>query len=218
MRASFRANYLLQHKEPYCTFKNMILLLMYQSTLRPLSCRQLSLLYCSCHIQVRRLASAGSVPLINSDQHPKETFEPWQENNAVSLAKYPKDAKEIIVDNLAATLEAHRASNRAAVIPKLKTTDGDSGAKEIQGEIHEEKEGTLIPIWPLDSKQAKAIYGEEKCKYFSRKGDTLEYAGRVAWCQGFWKQKNPFHQTQGTPMKRPWLAYLRTRGESHLER
>ena len=173
------------------------------------------------------------MPVVNSDQHAIEALEPWQEDAAISLAKN-KDAKDIIVDDLPATLEAHRASNRAPSIREVKTTvirglgkrplfleqgnDGDCGAEKIPEEIHEGKEGKLTPMWPLDSVQAKAKYGEIGCKTYYKKGDALEYTGAVAWPQGFWKKTRSFNDTQDTPMKRPWLAYMRTTGEDNLER
>ena len=167
------------------------------------------------------------MPVVNSDQHPIEALEPWQENAAISLAKN-KDAKDIIVDDLTATLEAHRASNRALSIREVKNAvnrrlgkrpfDGDSGAKKIPEEIHEEKEEKLTPMWPLDSVQAKAKYGKIACKTYYKKGDALEYTGAVAWPQGPWKKTRSFNDTQNTPMKRPWLAYMRTTGEDNLER
>lgn len=181
------------------------------------------------------------MPVVNSNQHAIENLEPWQENVAFSLAKNKKAAKDILVDDLAATLEAHRASNRAAVIhqapviPEAKTlisntkvfkrpllleygSDGDSAAKKVHEEIHEKKEGPLNPMWPLDSVQAKAKYGEKDCKIYYKKGSALEYTGAVVWCQGFWKQTLSLHKTRDTPMKRPWLAYMRTTGEDNLER
>ena len=167
------------------------------------------------------------MPVVNSDQHAIEKLEPWQENVAFSLARNKKDAKNIVVDSLAATLEAHRASNRAAVIRDVKTeglrkrplfleqgNDGDSGAKKI----HEEKESELIPMWPLDSMQAKAKYGNKAYKTYYKKGSALEYTGAVVQPQGFWEQNPSFNDTQDPPMRRPWLAYMRTTGEDNLER
>ena len=176
------------------------------------------------------------MPVVNSDQHAIETLEPWQENAAISLAKNKKDAKDIAIDDLTATLEAHRASNRAPVIRHPKTTviktgglrkgplfleqgnDGDSGAEKIHEEIREEKEGEVALMWPLDSVQAKAKYGEKGCKSYYKKGDVLEYIGAVVRPQGPWKQNRSLRDTQDTPMKRPWLAYMRTTGEDNLER
>ena len=182
------------------------------------------------------------MPVVNSDQHAIETLEPWQENVAISLAKNKTDAKNIIVDDLPATLEAHRASNRALVnrrtpvikpvIREIKSklidtrrlrerslsfeqgNDGDSGTKNI----HEEKEEKFNPMWPLDSAQAKAEYGEKRCKTYYEKGDALEYTGAVVWPQRAWKQERSFRDTQDTPMKRPWLAYMKTTGDDNLER
>ena len=224
-------------------------MLMYRSTLRPPSCRQSPFHSYFCHFHVRRLASAGSVPVVNSDQHAIETLEPWQENVAISLAKNKTDAKNIIVDDLTATLEAHRASNRALVIRRTPViqpvireiknavidtrglkkrplsfehdNNGDSGTKniyeEVHEEIHQEKEEKFNPMWPLDSAQAKAEYGEKRCKTYYKKGDALEYTGAVAWPQRPWKQERSFKDTQDTPMKRPWLAYMKTTGDDNLE-
>ena len=192
------------------------------------------------------------MPVVNSDQHATETLEPWQENVAMSLAINKTDARNIIVDDLTATLEAHRESNRAPVIHRtpvmhpvirqIKNTvidtrglrkrplsfeqgnDGDSEAKEIHEEkeihkeIHKEKEEKFNPMWPLDSAQAKAEYGEKRCKTYYKKGEPLEYTGAVAWPQRPWKQDRSFMDTQDTPMKRPWLAYMKTTGDDNLER
>ena len=214
-------------------FKNA--LLMYRSALRAPSCCLSSFYRQFCQVHFRHLANAGPVPVVNSDQHAIETLEPWQENVAISLARNPKDAKDVIVDDLDATLEAHRSSNRAAVIRRVGYTvintkrlrerpfyleqgsDGDSAAKKVHEEIQEEKDGTLMPMWPLDSVQAKALYGE-KCKTYYKKGDALEYNGAVIWCQGHWNQRRSFQDTHDTPMKRPWLAYMRTTGGDNLER
>ena len=213
---------------------------MYRSTLRSPSCPQSPLHCYLCHVHVRRLANAASVPVVNSDQHAIETLEPWQENVAISLAKNKKDSKNIHVDDLRATLEAHRASNRAAaihgppVIRKVETTeidtkgikrpflfeqssDGDSAAKKIHEDIHKEKERTPLPMWPLDSVQAKAKYGKKGCKTYYKKGRALEYTGALMLPQGPWKHTRYFCDTQDTPITRPWLAYMRATGEDHLE-
>ena len=175
------------------------------------------------------------MPVVNSDQHPIETLDPWQENVAISQAKNNQDSKSILVDNLSATREAHRAFNRAAVIRVVKprdiytkgikrplvlkqSSDGDKAAEKLHGEIYQEEEGTLLPMWPLDSVQAKAKYGEKGCKTYNKKRDALEYTGAVVWPQGPWKQTHSLHDAQDTPMKRPWLAYMRSTGEDHLER
>ena len=208
---------------------------MYRSTLRPPSCRQSKLLCYFCHIHVRRLANAGSVPVVNSDQHSIEYSEPWQENVAVSLAKIKKVPEDILVDDLDATLEAHRASDRPTFIREVESvpsydlkpkrplrlkqgSDGDGAAKKVHEEIDKKKEGPQNPMWPLDSVQAKARYGEKDCKTYYKKRAALEYTSAVAWCQGPWKQTHSFHKVQDTPMKRPWLAYMRTTGEDSLER
>ena len=207
---------------------------MYRSTLRFPSYRQ-SLFHCYfCYIHVRTLANAVPVPVVNSDQHAIETLEPWQENVAISLAQ-KNDTKDILVDDLTATLEAHRASNRATVIREVETLpsntkgykrplllehgrDGNNAAKKVHEEIYEKIEGPQNPMWPLDSVQAKAKYGEKDCKTYYKKGAALEYTSAVAWCQGHWRQKHSLHKVQDTPMKRPWLAYMGTMGENSLER
>lgn len=184
--------------------------------------------------------------MVNSDRPAIETLESWLENLAISLARNENDAKDIYIDNVAATLEAHRASNRAPVIryvskraPVIRyvrkpviftralrkqalfleqSNDGDGGAEKTHTKIHEEKEGKLIPMWPLDSVQAKAKYGEQVCGTYRKKRDALEYTGAITYPQGSWEKKGSFKDTQDTQMRRPWLAYMRTTGEDNRER
>ena len=55
----------------------------------------------------------------NSDEQAAEPSKTWQDSSGKALARRDEDSKDIIVDDLAATLEAHRASNRAAVVRKV---------------------------------------------------------------------------------------------------
>ena len=174
--------------------------------------------------------------MVNSDRHAMVTLESWLENLEISLARNENDAKDIFIGSIAATLRAHRASNRAPAIRYIRTpeaftralrkqalfleqsNDGDGGAEKTHTKIHEEKEGKLIPMWPLDSVQAKAKYGEKVCGTYRKKRDALKYNGAITYPQGSWEKKGSFEDTQDTQTRRPWLAYMRTTGEDNLER
>lgn len=169
------------------------------------------------------------MPVANSDRRAIETLEPWQDSSGKMLARREKDAKDIIVDDLSATLEAHRASNRAAVIRKIKIEsnsdlagpilrpllrengDGGSKAKKTQ----EGKEYEVHQMWPADSVQAKVRYGKTGSRDFVKSRDPLEYTGVVQWPKQAWEISD---SPKNMPLQRPWLAYLDTTNEGYLER
>ena len=167
----------------------------------------------------------------NSDQRATETLEPWQDSDGKALARSGKDAKDIIVDDLSATLEAHRASNRVAVIRKVKITavdappppprfqrllperDGDDGS-EVNKAHEEEKKYIRCQTWPADSVQAKDMDKKKGNRGFVKKG-VLEYSAVAHTPQGPWRIRAPF---KGIQIQRPWLAYVKTTGEDKLQK
>ena len=166
--------------------------------------------------------------MASSDQQALKIFDLRQESVVNTLAKNEKDTKNIFVDDLSATLEAHRASNRAAIIRKVGTNaidpartikrlslDQDSdGGSEIK-QLHEEKENERHQMWPADSVQAKKRYGKRGTTGFDKKGEVLEYTGIAQGPQGPWKNN---HLSKDVPMQRPWLAYIESSGENNFER
>ena len=201
---------------------------MHRSALRLRSCCRPRLRRSFYNIHVQRLSSAGNVPAANSDEQAIESLEPWQDFSGKVLARREKDRKNIIVDDLSATLEAHRASNRAAVIRKIQygTSDlappflrlslGESGNGGNEAKkTHEASENKPHQTWPADSVQAKERYGKTGSRGFVKKADPLEYTGVAQWPKQPWKIN---HSSGDMPMQRPWLAYTETMNEDYRER
>ena len=171
------------------------------------------------------------MPVVTSDKQAVESLEPWQDRGGKVLARREKDTKDIIVDDLSATLEAHRASNRAAVIRKIRVQETDSKENFLRllldkgdrggevEEIHEVKEEAKKDephqMWPADSVQAKEIYGPTGFRGDLKETDSLEYTGAAQWPKQPWKINR---SSQDIPMQRPWLAYMGTTNEDYLER
>lgn len=169
------------------------------------------------------------MPLANSDQWATEALEPWQDSDGKALARSEKDAKDIFVDDLSATLEAHRASNRAAVIRKVNVTavvapprfkrpllerDGNDGS-EVNETHEEEKKNIRSQMWPADSVQAKDMKRKRGDGRFEKKNEALEYTAVAHTPQGPWRIGIPF---EGIQIQRPWLAYVETTGEDKLQK
>ena len=163
------------------------------------------------------------MPVVNSDQQALNALEPWKYSGG-------KDAKDVNIDDLSATLEAHRASNRAAVIRKIEldaneirrhykrpVLEQDSDGRSEVKNTHKEKEDETHQMWPADSLQAKEKYGKTGCRGFVKKNDPLEYSGTVQWLKEPWiiPKNCKYMQLQ---LQRPWLAYIETMGEDALER
>lgn len=185
---------------------------MHQPALR-LRLRYQLWLHCySCNIHVRPLSSAGGVPVASSDQKAIEILEPWQDNGANAHARKEKGAKDIIVDDVAATLEAHRASNRATVYANEKSS------KRLVRNIYSEKgngAADVTHIWPANSVQARERYGDAFCKELVKRDGPLEYIGSLQWPKGPWKIIIDDMEMQ---IQRPWLAYLKTTNEDNIGR
>ena len=165
------------------------------------------------------------MPVANSGQQPIETSEPWQDSDVKTLARNERDAKDIIVDDLSATLKAQRALNRAAVIRKTRT-DGatslpfkrllqkDSGRSRNAKKISAHKTSRICQLWPADSVQAKKLYGRTGTAGFVQKGAELDYIGTAISPVRPWNidpgLKHPHRQ-------RPWLSYIKTTSNDKLE-
>lgn len=204
---------------------------MHRSALRLRPCCQPKLRLSFLNILSQGLSSAGTVPVVSSDKQAVESLEPWQDGIGKALARGKDDTKDVIVEDLSATLEAHRASNRAAVIrkigvqechspglyrrPSLDQDDGGSGVEEIREGKEEVKEDEPPQMWPADSVQAKERYGKTGSLGFFKKTDPLEYTGVAQWPKQPWKIS---HSSKDMPMQRPWLAYMGTTSEDYLER
>lgn len=169
------------------------------------------------------------MPVVNSDKHVMESLEPWPDSSGKALARREEDSKDIIVDDLSATLEAHRASNRAAVIRNVQlpesypTTstmqpllgqagDGGSDIDDTCGR----QENEPRQMWPADSVQAQEIHRKTgKRQGFVRSVDPLEYTGTYQWPKHSWKVRQVFKDLL---MQRPWMAYMEASNEDYLER
>ena len=200
---------------------------MHRTALRLPSCSQPSFSWYLYNIHVRLHSSASSVPLTISNTQAIQTLEPWQDSCGKAPARKEEDGENIMVDDLPSTLEAHRASNRAAVIRKLKDStnlvptmlrpmlrkDGD-GSNEIR-ETKEWKEIESLRMWPADSVQAKKRYGTKDSRVFVKSGRPLEYTGIATWPKRPWRIND---SSKDMLMQRPWLAYIETTSEDYLER
>lgn len=166
------------------------------------------------------------MPVANSDQQAIETLEPWQDSDGKTLAINEKDLKDIFVHDLSATLEAHRASNRAAVIRKTPIDgatsppfkrlsvqkDSGRGGKVKDGSAH--KRLRICQLWPANTVQAKKLYGRKGTKGFVKKDDELDYIGTAFSPGRPWNHDLGLEHSQ---MQRPWLAHIRTTSDDKLE-
>ena len=172
------------------------------------------------------------MPVANSHPRATEALEPWQDSDGKALARSEKDAKDIIVDDLSATLEAHRASNRAAAIRNVNVTavgappppprfqrlllkrDGDDGSKV--NKTHKEKNKNIhLRMWPADSVQAKDMKRKSGNGGFDKKKEGSEYTAVAHRPQGPWHIKDPLERME---IQRPWLAYVESTGEDKLQK
>ena len=180
-------------------------------------------------IHIRRLSNASIAPVADSDKEAIETLEPLQASSGEVLPRSVKNAKNVVIDDLAATLEAHRASNRAAVIPRIvpsENRDGGSETKELHGgsetkELHGAKKKEPCQTWPADSVQAKQRYGKtgSRFKSYVQTADTLEYTGSSQGLKGPWKTpEKDSHYYNESIMQRPWLAYVEDTSKYNRER
>ena len=172
------------------------------------------------------------MPVANGDRGAINTVEPWQDSGLKALAKSEEDAKDIFVDDLTATLEAHRASNRATVVRKIDNHGIASpfkypiakphkdGKKDGQNKVKKElkiKKVKVNPLqmWPADSVQAKSEHGKKGSIDVVRKSQPLEYNGSIQGLKKPWKIS---HVYMDMDRQRPWLAYMENEGGDARER
>ena len=165
--------------------------------------------------------------MASSDHKAIETLEPWQDSGEFELARKERDSEDIIVDNLAATLEAHRASNRAFVVRNVDATGverpfkgvvpekGSDRGKKVDETTQGEKKYKTRHLWPADSVQAREEHREAARKWFVKRDDPFEYNGTLQWPKEPWRIVTSYMEMQ---MQRPWLAYLETTSEDNLGR
>ena len=147
---------------------------------------------------LRFLSNAGAVPLHNSDKQTLESLVAWQDSCAQWPSRMPEDTKDVVLYDLSATLEAHRATNRAAVIRKcaqetirfvstshgeeLTSVAGDTGQRRFVSD----------GASPQDAGTKKST-------------DPLEYAGAAQSPKRHWKYIKTRTRMQ---LQRPWLPYM----------
>lgn len=101
-------------------------------------------------INLRRDSNAGAVYQVDDDGNVIETLSSWEDHHAREVGRRPVAAQDVVIDDLSATLEAHRASNRASVIRKIDapssipsfflrpSIDGKRGIKGVPSEVPRE--------------------------------------------------------------------------------
>ena len=205
---------------------------MHRPSLRLQSCCQTRLCRCFHNIHSRR---DSSVPVANTDKQAIESLTLWQDSSGKALvrkalARKEEDTKNIFVDDLSATLEAHRASNRAGVIRKLKSKEpvGNLAAPVLRPllaksscegskitETHTVKESGSHQIGRADPVQAQGRCGTIGSRGRVRKTDPSEYTGVTQWPKQPWEIN---HSSDDVSLQRPWLAYMETTNERSLQR
>ncbi len=94
----------------------------------------------------KRLLNAGAGYQVDDDRNVIEGSSSWEDHHAREVGRRLVTVKDVVIDDLSATLEAHRASNRASVIRKIHlppdtsefffrpTIDGRHEVKEVGNE------------------------------------------------------------------------------------
>lgn len=134
------------------------------------------------------------------------------------------DTKDIIIDDLQATLEAHRTTNRAAILRKINTEVQPvasiyrppldkllaqneeleyeaANTSSVKGKWQIKRDKARF--WPADSVQCQRLR-EERHERGSKTAeqDDGEYVARNFRPQGYWQIRF------GEDMQRPWLAHM----------
>ena len=149
-----------------------------------------------------------------------------------------KRARNIVVDDLAATLEAHRAYNRASNLSDHVSDQGSKGHETHPGRKSQKDNaithrpapriGVAVVRWkdalsrrPADPVPgAQGLAGESEIitssigPEFVKADDPLEYEGMPRDPQNTWRLK--FSEREG--LARPWVAYMNETGEAPSER
>lgn len=66
-----------------------------------------------------RFLNTGAGYQVDDDGNVIESLSAWEDHHAREVGRRPVDVQDVVLDDLSATLEAHRASNRASVIRKI---------------------------------------------------------------------------------------------------
>lgn len=191
----------------------------------------------------RLLSNASVENQVDDKGHVIVNPSTWDEEHGRAVRRRPVDSKDVILDDLSATLEAHRSRNSASVIRKMDTPSPFSipfqrlSVGRLAIDREEERRRDLLDsdpnrngpkrktvelqLWPADSVQAQEGYkvgGRKRLRIrrvgISDKSVNLEYTGV------------PLHPTHSWTLKvdslpllqRPWLAYLEKKSEDNLER
>lgn len=70
-------------------------------------------------INFRRSLNAGAGYQVDDDGNVIKPLSSWEDHHAREVGRRTVVAQDVVIDDLSATLEAHRASNRASVIRKI---------------------------------------------------------------------------------------------------
>lgn len=145
------------------------------------------------------------------------------------------DEQTIFIDDLSATLEAHRARNRASIIRKIGETrlvssgenkqhvldDKEKQTPSASNAVSEQPQrtvnGDLLERWPADSLQARRLMVREGRCGVVKSDKVLEYKGAIEGIKSPWKIESHGHVRRRI-LERPWLAYLENRSEDVKDR
>ena len=151
------------------------------------------------------------------------------------------DNSNVIVDDLAATLESHRARNRASIIRRVAVSPPASETRKyrnakkankhlglanqpldkaaVNGRAKKNKPPSPLTDWPADSVQAhrlakKTDPGLVRPSTCPKDDEILEYRGRPLGAYRKWDMK----ANSKSHMTRPWLLYRNQVGHDPYER
>ena len=180
-----------------------------------------------CSLSINRI-DQRAIASKSSEKDTAAGFHADDLQHTITTTTRQLDTKDIIIDDLQATLEAHRATNRAAVLRNIatevpQTTLSDAGiyrpllnrplAHDAEPE-HETADPRPVKeqgqvkkggagLWPADSVQGQRIDQGQHGKGGKFGGeDDGEYTGRNFRPQGYW------HFRFLRDMERPWLAHM----------
>ncbi len=91
------------------------------SCLRTCRCPRLDRPLHSTNFQ--RLSNAGTGHQVDDEGKVIETLSSWEDHHAREVGRKPVDAQDVVIDDLSATLHAHRASNRAPLMKSIRVKD-----------------------------------------------------------------------------------------------
>ena len=174
---------------------------------------------CSWTPHYQRLISAVA-PLqsrhVSKAAHPPDPVSKnvasWSDHRKKAKRLHPDAEKDIVADDLWATLEAHRATNRTSVIRSIRTKNPTIFHPELKpvARLSEAEETNEDPakkwglgrFWPADSIQNERLPLEKQNK--TRRGGLLEYEGQCLKPHWPWyDERPPIYREQ------PWLSHLK---------